>query len=192
MKTLMILALTFMVWSCQNANKQEAKAPDDHAGHQAVASSKKPSKSPRTAVMAMVAGNHVHIDYSSPSARGRQIFGGLVAFGEVWVTGAHKATNIKFDKDVKIGGTIVPQGKYGFFTIPGENNWTIILNSEWDMHLADEYDAAKDILRIDVAPDLLDEVTESLTYEVVEGSGNTGTISVAWDKTKVSFKFEVQ
>ena len=181
-----------MLWSCENSGKQEAKKSDDHADHQAAASSKKVSKSPRTAAMSMVAGNHVHIDYSSPSVRGRQVFGGLVAYGEVWVTGAHKATNINFDKDVKIGETMVPKGKYGFFTIPGEDLWTIILNKQWDMHLADEYDAAEDILRFDVAPKTLDEVQESLTYEVVATAANNGSISMSWNKIKISFKFEVQ
>jgi len=60
------------------------------------------SKSPRTAVMAMTGGNHIHLDYSSPSVRGRQVFGGLVSMNEVWVTVTHKATSIQFDKPVTI------------------------------------------------------------------------------------------
>jgi hypothetical protein len=122
--------------------------------------------------------------------RGRQIFGGLVAFGEVWVTGAHKATSIQFDKAVKIGEKEIPAGKYGLFTIPGENEWTVILNQVWDMHLADDYDAGKDLVRISVAPEKLLDTVESLTYTVNETSKGTAEISVAWDKTKITFEIK--
>ena len=64
--------------------------------------------------MAIVDGNHIHINYSSPSVRGRQIFDGLVAFGEVWATGAHKATWIQLDKPVKIGDKVVPAGNMAY------------------------------------------------------------------------------
>lgn len=138
--------------------------------------------------MAVIGGNHIHIDYSSPSVRGRQIFGGLVGFGEVWSTGAHKATSIHFEKNVLINGQEIPAGKYGFFTIPGETEWTLILNKVWDMHLADDYNPSEDIIRMTVTPEILTETVESLTYTVTEKSANTAEISMAWDKTKVSFE----
>ncbi len=138
----------------------------------------------------MVDGNHVHIDYSSPSVRGRVIFGGLVAYNEVWSTGAHKATSIEFDKPVKISGREIEAGKYGFFTIPGESTWTVIINKNWDMHLADEYDPAEDVIRFEVEPESLDEVRESLEYNVESLGDGRGRISVAWDKTEISFGFE--
>ena len=110
-----------------------------------------------------------------------------MAFGEVWVTGAHKATSIQFDKGVKIGDKEIPAGKYGFFTIPGEKEWTVIINQVWDMHLADDYDASKDLVRFTVVPEQLQDVVESLTYTVEETSKGTAEISVAWDKTKIKF-----
>ncbi len=145
------------------------------------------SKSPRTAAMAMTGGNHIHLDYSAPSVRGRQVFGGLVSMNEVWVTGAHKATSIQFDKPVTINGKRIEAGKYGFFTIPGENEWTVILNQVWDMHLADDYDQSKDIVRFIVKPEQLSETVEALTFEVKEKDPKTTQISVAWDKTKIAF-----
>lgn len=145
------------------------------------------SKSPRTAAMAMTGGNHIHLDYSSPSVRGRQVFGGLVAMNEVWVTGAHKATSIQFDKSVTINGKRIEAGKYGFFSIPGENEWTVILNQVWDMHLADDYDQSKDVIRFNVKPEQLSETVEALTFEVKEKDPKTTQISMAWDKTKISF-----
>lgn len=146
------------------------------------------SKSPRTAAMAMTGGNHIHIDYSSPSVRGRQVFGGLVAMNEVWVTGAHKATSIQIDKPVTINGKRIEIGKYGFFTIPGENEWTVILNQVWDMHLADDYDQSKDVIRFTVKPENLSETVEALTFEVKEKDSKTTQISMAWDKVKIAFE----
>ncbi|TXE07632.1 DUF2911 domain-containing protein [Algoriphagus aquimarinus] len=144
-------------------------------------------KSPRLSGMGMTGGNHIHIDYSAPSARGRQIFGGLVAYDEVWVTGAHKATNIKFDQAVLINGKVLNPGKYGLFTIPGKEEWTVILNQDWDMHLADDYKDANDIIRIKVKPETLNETVEALTFDVKEKDTKTTTIAMSWDKTKISF-----
>jgi len=146
------------------------------------------SKSPRTAAMAMIGGNHIHIDYSSPSVRGRQVFGGLVTMNEVWVTGAHKATSIQIDKPVTINGERIEVGKYGFFTIPGKDDWTVILNQVWDMHLADDYDQSKDVMRFMVKPENLSETVEALTFEVTEKDPKTTLISMAWDKIRISFE----
>jgi hypothetical protein len=157
----------------------------DHSTHAPKAEA---SKSPRTAAMAMIGGNHIHIDYSSPSVRGRQVFGGLVAMNEVWVTGAHKATSIQIDKPVTINGERIEVGKYGFFTIPGKDEWTVILNQVWDMHLADDYDQSKDVMRFSVKPENLSETVEALTFEVTEKDPKTTRISMAWDKIRISFE----
>lgn len=187
-----ILLLSLFFASCGgNAEKQTTTAPiEDHSQHQAAAAAaEKPaaSKSPKKVAMSVVDGNHIHIDYSSPSVRGRQIFGGLVAFGEVWATGAHKATWIELDKPVKIGDKVIPAGKYGLFTIPGEQEWTVILNAVWDMHLADDYDASKDVIRITCTPETLENSVESLTYTVEKIASQTTEIALAWDKTKIKF-----
>lgn len=188
--TIHLFLILLLAVACSGKTENQSSAAEDHSQHQPAQSENKPSKSPRTSAMAMVDGNHIHIDYSSPSVRGRQIFGGLVAFGEVWVTGAHKATSIQFDKGVKIGDKEIPAGKYGFFTIPGEKEWTVIINQVWDMHLADDYDAGKDLVRISLTPEALQETVESLTYKVEETSKGAALISMAWDKTKI--KFEVK
>ena len=96
-------------------------------------------KSPKMTAMAMVGTNHVHIEYGSPSVRGRNIWNGLVAYNQVWSSGAHKATWIDFGQDILVEGKVIPKGKYGFFTIPGKETWTLILSKTWDMHLADDY-----------------------------------------------------
>ena len=135
--------------------------------------------------MANVGDVHVHIDYSSPSVRGRVIWGGLVAYDNVWVSGAHSATSVDFSKDVLVNGQLVPAGKYAFFTIPGKEKWTVILNKNYEQHLADDYDPAEDVLRFEVVPTVLDEQVESLTYQVLPSLGGAGAISLSWDKLAI-------
>lgn len=180
---------SLLIASCggNTENQTTAVPTEDHSQHQAAAEKPAASKSPKKTAMEIVDGNHIHIDYSSPSVRGRQIFGGLVAYGEVWATGAHRATWIQFDKSVKIGEKIVPAGKYGLFTIPGEKEWTVIINQVWDMHLADDYDPSKDVIRFTCTPEKLDSSVESLTYQVQKIASQTTTISISWDKTKIKF-----
>jgi hypothetical protein len=90
----------------------------------------------------------VTINYHSPAVRGRVIWGGLVPLNQVWVTGAHMATSIEFEGPVQINGQSLSAGKYGFFTIPSKDEWTIIINKNWEQHLADEYKQEDDILPI--------------------------------------------
>lgn len=196
MKKVPFILLTALLWACSPGEKKEEATAEseqtDHSAHTAESADKPKSKSPKQMAMTNVGENHVHIEYSSPGVRGRQIFGGLVGFGEVWVTGAHRATNINFQQDVKINETIIPAGKYGFFTIPGADTWTIILSNDWDMHLADDYDQTNDVLRFDVSPETIKEQAESLTYAVKSMESGDGMISMAWSDTKISFEFQNQ
>ncbi|MDZ4679462.1 MAG: DUF2911 domain-containing protein [Saprospiraceae bacterium] len=185
MKNITFILMSTLLLACSTKDK-------DQTGHQhdpteVTTESKKP-KSPKTSAMAMVGGNHIHIDYSAPSVRGRQIFGGLVAYDEIWVAGAHKATSISFDKAVTIGDKKVPAGKYGFFTIPGKEKWIIILNKQWDMHLADDYQQSEDILRLEVTPEILETPVEMLTYTVNSTDGKNAVVSIAWDMIRISFE----
>jgi hypothetical protein len=165
------------------ANNSETTA-DNHAEHEHQEQEDKPTKkslSPRTEAMANIGKTHVHIDYSAPSARGRMIFGGLVGYDNIWVTGAHRATSIDFSTDVEIDGQTIPKGKYAFFTIPNQEEWTLILNKNYEQHLSDDYDEALDVIRVKVKPETLEEKVETLTYEVTENG-----MSVAWENVKVS------
>lgn len=192
MKNYTLLFLLIGYIGCKSGSNEHAEGTNvmDHSEHQAPTNEDQKSKSPRTAAMAVVDGNHIHIDYSSPNVRGRQIFGGLVAYGEVWVTGAHKATSIQIDKPIQIDGQKIPSGKYGLFTIPGENEWTFIVNQVWDMHLADDYSLEKDVIRISAIPTKLEQPVESLTFEVIPKENNQGEIRFAWSDTQASFTFQ--
>ena len=168
--SLFVLSILLTTTACQQGTSGEETDSSGHHDHatENVAEGQTSAKplSPRTNAMANIGAAHVHINYSSPSVRGRTIWGGLVAFDQVWVTGAHSATSIDSNKDVSINNQTIPAGTYGFFTIPGKEEWTLILNKNYKQHLADDYSQAEDLLRLQVVPEQLPEIMEALTYEV--------------------------
>ncbi|WP_420582117.1 DUF2911 domain-containing protein [Reichenbachiella sp.] len=139
--------------------------------------------SPPKVSKATVNGNEITINYSSPSKKGRVIFGGLEPLGKVWRTGANEATTIELSKDAKIGDLDVKAGKYALFTIPNEKEWTIIINSEPKQWGAYKYDKSKDVGRFNVPVINLDEVVESFVIDATD----SGKVSIAWDQTQVEF-----
>ena len=183
---LSLLAVTLI--ACGGDQKQkEGEADHDHDHATAQTATPGKSKSPASQAMTNIGNTHVHIEYHAPSVRGRKIFGGLVAYNEVWVTGAHSATSINFPNDVSLNGNKVPKGKYAFFTIPGESEWTIIINENFEQHLADDYDQELDVIRFAVKPEKLTEPQEQLLYEVKSTGDKEGTISISWADVKVTF-----
>lgn len=153
----------------------------------------KPAKnlSPHATAMALISDAHVHIDYSSPSVRNRIIFGGLVGYNTVWQAGAHNATWIKTDKDLVIGTEILPAGKYGFFVIPGKETWKVMFNKRWNQHGKDEFNEAENIVSIEIVPKKLNEIQDSLLYNLKKTDENKGIISLAWEKVKIEIPFSV-
>lgn len=141
---------------------------------------------------AQVGNAHVMIKYYAPAVRGRTIWGGLVPYGEVWVTGAHSATSFEIDKDFIVNDHEIPAGKYALFTIPDKENWTIIINKNWDQHLADEYDQKEDIIRVLVKPEQLGQIHERLKYTVESNTSSEGTVQISWEKVRVSLSFKVK
>ncbi len=144
-------------------------------------------KSPPVETTGMIGDVTVAINYSAPSMRGRTIFGDLEPWGEVWRTGANEATTFEIDKDITVEGETLPAGKYGLFTIPGEETWTVIFNSVWDQWGDYDYDTEKDVLRVEVAPKTLDEAVEQMKFVVKEKDGDTW-IALKWANTKVPMK----
>lgn len=189
---LQIALLTLLIIGCKSETKKKVK--DEHQHHQVKKkeTSKKKVLSPHTYAMAMVGDTHVHIDYSSPGVRGRIIFGGLLAYDEVWQSGAHRATWLETNKDLSIDGKTLKAGKYGVFTIPSKGEWTVIFNTNWDQHGKDEYNEKEDVLRFKVTPELSDEITEHLVYKVEKTGDAQGTISLSWEKVTIRFPFQIQ
>lgn len=125
----------------------------------------------------------ITINYSQPSVKGRKIFGSLEPYGKVWRAGANEATTFEIDKDVKIEGKTLAAGKYGFFAIPNEKEWTIIFNKVPNQWGAFKYDEKQDALRVNVTPKKSSSFNEKLVY-TVDASGKT---SLLWDNIDVSF-----
>jgi hypothetical protein len=134
---------------------------------------------------AQVGDTHITILYTAPGVRGRVIWGGLVPYNEVWVTGAHRATSFEIDRDFIVGNTKIAAGKYAIFTIPGKDKWIFILNKQWDQHLADEYDSKDDVLRIEITPVKLSVIQERLNYSIAELSEKEAILSVSWETLKI-------
>ena len=133
----------------------------------------------------MIGPAHLTIAYHSPAVRGRVIWGGLVAKDQIWVTGAHSATSLQTDHPIVIGGEQIPAGKYALFTIPGEQEWTVIVNRNWNQHLADDYSEGDDVVRFSVKPDTSGQHQERLRYEIVSDADGSGAILLTWDKLKL-------
>jgi hypothetical protein len=144
----------------------------------------------RGEVQARVAGAEIGVDYGRPVKRGRDIFGALVPWGEVWRTGANQATHLTTDRDLLIGGQAVPASTYSVFTIPKPEGWTLILNRRTGIN-GTAYDAAHDLARIPMQVRTLDEPVEVFTVRVDE-EGQGGVLKLQWDRTEALVPFTVQ
>jgi hypothetical protein len=145
-------------------------------------------KSIKSMAFAVIHGDSIKINYHSPGVRKRIIWGGLVPYNEVWVTGAHDATTLEIPKAIIVNGKEIQAGKYAFFTIPGKKEWTLIINKNWEQHLATEYDEKDDVVRIKVKPKKVRH-TERLQYFIETGKANNGAIAVAWETVRVELLF---
>ncbi len=139
--------------------------------------------SPLATTEAKIGAANVKIVYCQPSARGRKMIGEKEPYGKVWRTGANDATTIEFDKPVKLEGKDVPAGKYALFTIPGEKEWTIILNKDSKQMGAYNYKEDKDVLRVKVAATKSPEFVETFNISIVKDD-----VHLKWENWAVAFK----
>lgn len=139
--------------------------------------------------MAFVGDAYVMVVYGQPYRRSREIFGGLVPFGEVWPLGAHFATEIATTEPIRIGGQTLEPGVYSLFGTPDERVWTIHVNTELGMHMTQRYDPANDVLRISVPAEHLPEATEAFTIDF-ERMGQQVDLRVTWEHTRVRVPLE--
>lgn len=149
-----------------------------------------PRLSPNASVSQTVGYTIITINYCRPFVHGRKIWGALVPFGQVWRTGANEATTIQFTTDVTIEGNKVPAGKYSFFTIPTENEWTIIINKVDKQWGAYNYKQEDDLIRFKVKPEQ-SSFTENLCYSFNNISDASASVIIKWENLQVSFKVEV-
>jgi Protein of unknown function (DUF2911) len=130
-------------------------------------------------------GKTVIVDYSSPRAKGRKIFGGLVPFGQVWRAGANEATTFVLNTDLTVGGKLVPAGSYTIFVVPEADKWTLIINKktgEWGTPYNGE---ATELARIPMKVSALPSVLENFTI-TFDKNGNGCTMRMDWETTRAS------
>lgn len=148
-----------------------------------------PQPSPLATINQKIGLMDATITYSRPSARGRKVFGELVPYGKLWRTGANKASFIEFTDSVKISGVSVKKGKYAIFTIPNTEEWTILLNSDWNQSGASRYDESKNVVNIKVKPSII-PFSETFTIDFNYLTTNSAQVEISWETSKVSFGVE--
>ncbi|MEQ9422901.1 MAG: DUF2911 domain-containing protein [Cyclobacteriaceae bacterium] len=186
-KLLTFIFVSAMAYSCgPQSTKTEVSDSSEEYVEEEEEEDKSQRPSPPRTTTANISGVNVTIDYSSPAVKGRQIFGDLEAYGKVWRTGANEATVFTNDADIKINGEILPAGQYALFSIPGESEWTIIFNNVPDQWGAYNYDQSKDILRVTVAANKQESVTERLLLSV----NPEGVMSFAWENVSWTANIE--
>ncbi|MEJ2004627.1 MAG: DUF2911 domain-containing protein, partial [Cyclobacteriaceae bacterium] len=141
--------------------------------------------SPTAIVTVKYEDTYVKVTYSQPHKRDRNIFGDLVPYGEVWRTGANEATEITITEDIEMAGNRVEAGTYSLFTIPGPDDWTIILNSELGQWGSYNYNEDSDVLRFTVPSQATDTPWEAFTIAFDQNNSNA-EMKLMWDRTMVS------
>ncbi len=130
----------------------------------------------------------IRLMYSRPKVNGRKIFGSLIPFNELWRTGANETPEIKFYKQVSIGGKIIPAGTYSLLTIPGATEWTIIFNSDLEQWGDYSYNQKLDIARIKTPVRKSGDTIENFTIQFERVNDNSAIMHIGWGKTVVDVK----
>jgi hypothetical protein len=151
-----------------------------------------PRPSPLAIATARYKDTYLKIVYSQPHKRGREIFGKTVPYNQVWRTGANETTEITITKDILINNQPLKAGTYSLLTIPSRGNWTIIVNSDVGMWGSYNYNIKQDVLRFDVSVETLTEVVYEPFTILIDQKTDKATISLLWDKTKVTFPIQFQ
>lgn len=149
--------------------------------------------SPRGSAEVTINGKKITVDYGRPSMRGRKIYGGLVPYGEVWRTGANKATHLTTEADLVIGNLTVPKGTYTLFTLPTESGWKLIINKhtgQWGIPYKPEY-VQEELGRVDMKVSKLSSPVEIFTISLAQAKGG-GTLKLDWENTSAAVDFKVK
>jgi hypothetical protein len=133
----------------------------------------------------------ITINYHRPLANGRQIWGKVVPYGDVWRAGANENTTITFTDPVTIEGQPLDRGTYGLHMIPGENQWTVIFSKNSTSWGSFTYKQDEDALRVNVKPQTA-ELHDALTYDFDQLKPDSALITLRWDKVAVPFKVAVK
>ena len=149
-----------------------------------------PRDSQHSAVTQRIGITDITISYSRPLVKGRPIWGKLVPYNEVWRTGANENTTIRFTDDVSIEGKPLAKGVYALFTIPGENQWTVIFSKVHTAWGSFTYNEADDVLRVTVKPQTA-ESREAMAFDFDDVKADSAVATLRWEKVAVPFKIDV-
>ena len=144
----------------------------------------------RDTLRATISGANLTVDYGRPRRRGREIFGNVVPWNRVWRLGANAATGFTTDRDLLMGGVVIPKGSYTLFMLPSPEGSKLIVNrqtGQWGT----AYDARQDFARIDLASEQLARTVEPFTI-IVEPQGDAGVLRIRWDRTQFAVPFSVR
>ncbi len=131
----------------------------------------------------------IKVAYCQPKKKGREIFGKLVPYSQVWRTGANASTTITFAQDTQVGNKKVPKGEYSLFTIPEKDKWTIIINKTVGDWGAFSYKEANDLMRVEVPATTTNTVVEMFTISF-QKAGKGVDMWLKWDKTAVAVNMQ--
>ncbi len=146
-----------------------------------------PMPSPKSTIKQVVGISEITIEYSRPAVKGRQVWGTLVPYGQVWRTGANSATWISISHDAMIGGKEVKAGKYAIFTIPGENEWTIVINTNEGQWGSTNHKPELDVVQFVAKPSKTKDIQERLAFMIEPISDDEAQILLRWEYLQVAF-----
>jgi hypothetical protein len=145
--------------------------------------------SPLDSVSFSVQNNPVKICYGRPSARGREIFGGLLPYGKLWRTGANEPTMIHTSSGLSIAGIAVEPGSYSLYTVPDKSEWELIINrstTQWGHEGSYEAVRAQEVGRAKLKPEVTEGHVEVFTIRANPTTDGGATVVLEWERTRVS------
>ncbi len=145
--------------------------------------------SPQATVQVEAGGANLEVVYSRPAKRGREIWGGLVPWAEVWRTGANSATSFTTDRDLVIGGAAVPAGSYTLWSVFTEESAQLIINKQTGQW-GTQYDAEQDLVRVDLEKQDLPHPVERFTIGI-ESTDDGAMLGLTWDTVRYLVPIEV-
>jgi hypothetical protein len=145
-----------------------------------------PAPSPLQTIKQDFGIGNIELSYSRPSAKGRSVFGTVVPYDKVWRTGANQATTLTFSEEVSIGGKQVKAGKYGLLSIPGKQEWTLIITKDVNITSPADYKQENDIVRVTAKPANMNDKVETFTMQFNNITNNSIDLQIMWEKTMVS------
>ena len=149
-----------------------------------------PRASQRATVTQRIGLTDITINYHRPMANGRQVWGKLVPYGEVWRAGANENTTITFSDPVTVEGQALDKGTYGLHMIPGQDQWTVIFSKDSNSWGSFSYKQDNDALRVNVKPQATD-LHDALAYDFDDVKPDSTVVTMRWDKVAVPFKVQV-